>query len=66
MNDIYKQLNGNQNSGISLKQQFLDFKKSISGDPQQIIQQMLNSGRISSQQLEQAKAMAQQFRGLLG
>ena len=47
MNPLYQELNGNNNN---ILQRFNDFKKTISGDPKEQIQQMLNSGRITQQQ----------------
>lgn len=46
-------------------QQFQQFRKSWTPEAaQQQINQMLQSGQINQQQLEQAKAMAQQMQGL--
>ena len=46
-------------------QQFQQFRKGWTPDAaQQQINQLLQSGRINQQQLEQAKAMAQQMQGL--
>ena len=46
-------------------QQFQNFKKGWTPEAaQQQINQLLQSGRINQQQLEQAKAMAQQMQGL--
>ena len=46
-------------------QKFKQFRKGWTQESaQQQINQMLQSGRINQQQLEQAKAMAQQMRGL--
>lgn len=42
-------------------QQFNQFKKSFSGNPQQMIQQMLNSGRITQDQLNSAMQKANQM-----
>ena len=42
-------------------QQFNLFRQNFRGDPRMQIQQMLNSGRISQQQYDQAVRMAQQF-----
>lgn len=41
--------------------QFNQFKKNFSGNPQQMIQQMLNSGRITQDQLNQAMQRANQL-----
>lgn len=52
---------GNQN----LISQFNQFRQNFKGDPKQQIQQMLNSGKITQQQYDQAVKMAQQFQRLL-
>lgn len=46
-------------------QRFMEFKKGWTPETaQQQINQLLQSGKINQQQLEQAKAMAQQMQGL--
>lgn len=45
--------------------QSLNQLKSKGGDPNQMIQQMLNSGRVSQAQYDQAVKMAQQIQGML-
>lgn len=51
-----------QNNIIS---QFNQFRQNFKGDPRTQIQQMLNSGRITQQQYDNAVKMAQQFQRLL-
>ena len=46
-------------------QQFEQFKKTFNGDPRQTVQQMLNSGRISQEQYNQAVQMANQLQQML-
>lgn len=41
--------------------QFMNFRNSFRGNPQQMVQQMLNSGRISPQQYQDAVQKANQF-----
>lgn len=41
--------------------QFMQFQNNFRGNPQQMVQQMLNSGRISPQQYQNAVQMANQF-----
>lgn len=41
--------------------QFMQFRNSFRGNPQQMVQQMLNSGRISPQQYQNAVQIANQF-----
>lgn len=56
--------NGNNQFSGMLKQ-FEDFKRTFSGDPQQAVQQMLASGRISQEQYNQAVQMANQLQHML-
>lgn len=66
-NPIYQQMKpaGNNN----MLQQFLNFKKTLNGDPRQIIQGMLNSGKITQEQVnqyaQQANQIYSQFKNLI-
>ena len=51
--------------GNDFLNQFNQFKKSFSGNPQQMIQQMLNSGKITQDQLNQAMQRANQLMKLM-
>ena len=59
-NPLYSQMNQN-----NLIAQFNQFKRTFNGNPQQKVQELLNSGKISQAQYNQAVQMANQFRGLL-
>ena len=50
----------------SIIQRFQQFRQTFQGDPRQQVQQMLNSGRISQSQYNNAYQMAQQFQKMLG
>ena len=50
----------------NLLQRFQQFQQMFRGDPRQQIQQMLNSGRISQGQYNQAVQMAQQLQRMIG
>ena len=64
MNPLYNDMNqGNQNN---LVQRFQQFRQNFKGDPQQQVQQLLNSGRVSQSQYNQAVQMAQQFQRMFG
>ena len=52
-NPIYNMLGVNQNMQ-NIMAQFNQFKQTLSGDPRQQVQQLLNSGRISQEQYNQA------------
>lgn len=67
MNPLYDVMQGSQQSGMNnLMQQFLQFKQNFKGDPQQQVQQLLNSGQVSQEQYNNAVQMANQFKNLLG
>lgn len=54
------------NNPAALIQQFTQFKQQMQGkDPQKIVEQMLADGRMSQQQFEQLKAIAENFKGVL-
>lgn len=54
------------NNMMQMLQQFQQFKQSFKGNPQEQVQQMLNSGRISKQQYDQAVQMANQLKQIFG
>ena len=66
-NALFNELNGGANNSFlaRLKQ----FKQTMSGNPQQIIQNMINSGRISQTQVnqyaQQANELYKQFKDLI-
>ena len=65
MNPLYQQMQPQQ-QGNSLLQRFQQFRQGFQGDPRQQIQQMLNSGKVSQAQYNQAVQMANQLRQMLG
>lgn len=65
-NPLYQALGGGMNPQFqNLMQRFQQFKSTFQGDPQQEIQKMLQSGRISQEQLNKAQQFAQQFQALM-
>ena len=52
-NQIFNMFGANQNMQNMISQ-FNQFKNSFSGDPRQQVQQLLNSGRVSQAQYDQA------------
>lgn len=62
MNDLYRQMNGGMPQNFI---QQLNDLKAKGGDPNQMIQQMLNSGRISQTQYNNAVQRAQQIMQML-
>ena len=71
MNPLFQQIGqttattNSPNSMQGVIKRFQDFKKSFSGDPQQQIQQLLNSGKVSQAQYNRAVQIAQQLQQLL-
>ena len=62
-NPIYQAMNGNRQPNIM--QQFRQFMEQMKGqDPNQIIQQMVSSGKLSQAQLDQAQRQAQRMQGM--
>ena len=49
-----------------MMQKFQQFAQMFRGDPRQTVQQMLNSGKVSQAQYNQAVQMAQQFARMIG
>lgn len=67
-NPLFNQLNPQPQTN-PMVQQILNFKKTFSGNPQQMVQQMLNSGKISQAQINQyarqADEIYKQMKGFL-
>lgn len=62
-NPIFKALGGNQQPNMMAD--FQKFMQQMQGrNPHQEIANLLQSGRVSQQQLNQAQQMAQQFMGM--
>ena len=59
-------LYGSMKPQNNMLQRFQQFQKMFKGDPKQQVQQLLNSGRVSQSQYNQAVQMANQLQKLLG
>ena len=64
MNPLYEQMNGQAGQNNFL-QKFMQFKQSFKGNPQEQVQQLLNSGRVTQAQYDQAVQMANSLRNML-
>lgn len=64
MNPLYQQMMPQmpQNNMI---QRFMQFRQQFKGNPQEQVQQLLNSGRITQADYDRAVQMANQFRNML-
>lgn len=61
MNPLYQQMMPQNN----LMQRFQQFRQQFHGDPRQQVQQLLNSGKVSQEQYNQAVQTANQLRQML-
>ena len=67
-NPLFNALGGGMPQGngpMQMMQQFMQFKQNFKGDPKAEVQKMLQSGKISQQQINQVQQMAGQFQNLL-
>lgn len=67
-NPLFNALGGGMPQGngqMQMIQQFMQFKQNFKGDPKAEVEKMLQSGRISQQQLNQVQQMAGQFQHML-
>ena len=55
------QVPANDGGFMQLLQQFEQFQRSFKGDPKQAVMQMLSSGQVSQQQLQQVSQIASQI-----
>lgn len=53
------------NNMMGMIQQFMQFRNTFKGNPQEQVQQLLNSGKVSQAQYDAAVKQAQQFQNIL-
>ena len=66
MNPIFQMMQGGNNPMNQLMQKFNQFRQTFRGDPRQQVQQLLNSGKISQEQYNQAVQQVQQLQKMMG
>lgn len=69
-NPLFNMLGGNNNGMnnngfMQMIQKFNEFKNNFKGDPKQQVQELLTSGKMSQEQLNQLQGMARQFMNLM-
>ena len=67
-NPLYNLLGGGSAPATHLAnmlQRFNQFRSTFSGDPKQVVQNLLNSGQMSQQQFNQLQQMASQFQKMM-
>ena len=65
MNNPFFGALGGGNGFMQMMQQFQQFRANFQGDPKAEVQKLLQSGKMSQNQLNQLQAMAQQFQQFL-
>lgn len=66
-NPLFQMMSGPQMGGMQqIISRFQQFRQMFNGDPRQQVQQLLNSGKVSQAQYDQAVQMAQQLQRALG
>ena len=73
MNPLFNILGGGNNpfqntpfgNMMNFMQSFNQFRQGFQGDPKQQVQNLLNSGQMTPDQLNQLQQMAQQIRGMM-
>ncbi len=70
-NPLFQALGGGQMPGQmgqfqNMVQQFRQFRQTFQGDPKAEVEKLVQSGKITQQQLNQLQQAANQFRQLLG
>lgn len=58
-NDLFNQLGGMQSN--PMLQRLMQFKQNFSGNPQQMVQNLINSGKISQSQVNQYAQQANEI-----
>lgn len=65
-NPIFSILGNAQSNGFqNMLKAFMQFKSGFQGDPRKEVEKLLQSGRITQQQLNQLQEMATQFQQLI-
>lgn len=65
MNPLFQMMNPSATNN-ALVQRFRQFQQTFRGDPRQQVQQLLDSGKVSQAQYNQAVQMANQLQQMLG
>lgn len=63
-NPLFNQMQP-QNQFTQMMQRFQQFRQQFQGDPRQQVQNLLNSGRVTQQQYNNAVQMAQQLQRMM-
>ena len=68
-NPLFQQLSQNNGNGFNnpfqMIQKFNEFRQNFTGDPKQMVEQLLQSGRMSQQDFNKYSQMASEFQKLV-
>ena len=68
MNPLFNEFNNNKPQGNNplgnMFQKFQEFKNTFNGNPQEVVQNLLNTGKMTQGQFNQLSQMAEQFRAI--
>lgn len=65
MSSLFESL-GNNNNPFQMVNEFMQFKNNFRGNPQEEVQKLINSGRFSQKQINQAQNMARTLQSMIG
>lgn len=67
-NPLFQQIAGQVPNSpmVTMLQRFQQFQQTFKGDPRQQVQNLLNSGKVSQSQYNQAVQMANQLQRMIG
>lgn len=65
MMNVGQNVGQNDPGFANMVQRFNQWRQGFQGNPQQMVQQMLNSGQMSQQQFGQLQQMARQIMGMM-
>lgn len=66
MNSLFSALGNSGSNPFQMINQFMQFKNSFRGNPQEEVQKLINSGKFTQKQIDQAQDMARTFQTMLG
>ena len=64
-NPFMSALGGRNNGFFQMMQQFQQFRANFQGDPKAEVEKLLQSGKMSQQQLDQLQQLAKTFQNLM-
>lgn len=66
MSSLFNALGNGSSNPFQMINQFIQFKNSFTGNPQEEVQKLINSGKFTQKQIDQAQDMARTLQTMLG